>query len=386
MSVGRAGWRLLVCVLCLLPVLAAGRVLHVGPGRPLARPSDAARVAHDGDRVEIDAGTYVGDVAIWRQNDLQLVGVGGVAHLDSRQVAGGKAIWVLRGDHTLVRNIEFSGARAHDQNGAGIRLIGRGLRVSHCYFHDNEEGILTGAKRGSEVVVEHSEFDHNGYGQGYTHHIYVGRIDRLTVRFCYFHDARTGHHIKSRARHTRILYNRISDEGLASSYLVDVPNGGDVVIEGNLLIQGPRPENDTLVSCGTARRVYPHSRLVAINNTLVNRAPRGLFFHLGRRVSRALLANNLWVGRGRLLQGRAERHANLHTGWRTFRDPEHADFRLRPGAAAIDRGWVAVQRDARLRPAFEYRHVAAGRRRVLHGRIDVGAFEYRPVGNRQPGS
>ena len=44
-----------------------------------------------------------------------------------------------------------------DKNGAGIRLEGHGLVVRNCYFHDNEDGILTDG--GGDVdFIEGSEF------------------------------------------------------------------------------------------------------------------------------------------------------------------------------------------------------------------------------------
>ena len=70
------------------PVAYPGQqVLKVGPGQPISRPSEAARVARDGALVEIHGGNYDGDVAVWRQNDLTLRGVGDRTHLR----AGGKA-------------------------------------------------------------------------------------------------------------------------------------------------------------------------------------------------------------------------------------------------------------------------------------------------------
>src|SRR5262245_41034906 len=107
-----------------------GRILKVGPGKAYKVPSQAAAAAKDGDVVEIDAGIYNGDVAVWSANRLVLKGVGGRAHLKvAGQNAQGKGIWVLAGNDTTVENIEFSGARVPDENGAGIRLEGDGLTI-----------------------------------------------------------------------------------------------------------------------------------------------------------------------------------------------------------------------------------------------------------------
>ena len=175
-------------------------VLHVGAGRKLTRPSAAAQVARDGDIVEIDAGLYEGDAAIWTQHGLTIRGVGGRAHLRANGAhAESKAIWVIKGSNTTIENVEFSGAAVPHRNGAGIRQEGAGLTVRNCYFHHNENGILTGANPDSDIVVEHSEFAYNGYGDGYSHNLYIGTVRSFTLRYSYVHHAVVGHNVKSRA-------------------------------------------------------------------------------------------------------------------------------------------------------------------------------------------
>ena len=73
---------------------SGGQILSVGPGKAFSVPSKAAKVARDGDIIEILAGTYRGDVAVWRANNLVIRGVGGRVVLDAAgKSAGGKAIW-----------------------------------------------------------------------------------------------------------------------------------------------------------------------------------------------------------------------------------------------------------------------------------------------------
>jgi hypothetical protein len=159
-------------------------VLRVGAKRELKRPSAATQIARDGDIIEIDAGTYDGDAAIWRQHRLTIRGVGGRAHLRANGAhAEGKAIWVIKGNDTTIEAVEFSGAKVSHRNGAGIRLEGASLTVRDCFFHDNENGILTGANPASDIVVEHSEFAHNGFGDGYSHNLYIGSVRSFTLRF-----------------------------------------------------------------------------------------------------------------------------------------------------------------------------------------------------------
>jgi hypothetical protein len=61
----------------------SGRALHVGANRDIKLPSGAAKQAKDGEIIEIDAGNYRGDVAVWTASDILISGVGGRPHLDA---------------------------------------------------------------------------------------------------------------------------------------------------------------------------------------------------------------------------------------------------------------------------------------------------------------
>lgn len=98
------------------------RVLEVGPGKAYAKPSDAARATRNGDIVEITAGVYQGDAAVWKSDNLIIRGVGGRAQIKAGGAdAEDTGIRVIKGQNTTVANVELSGARVHDRNGAGIR-------------------------------------------------------------------------------------------------------------------------------------------------------------------------------------------------------------------------------------------------------------------------
>ena len=120
---------------------ASGRVLRVGPEREFKTIAAAARAAKDGDTVEIDPGTYKGDVALWPQNDLLVRGAGERPLITSNgKVIQDRDVWLFTGDNVVVENVEISGARSRYENGAGIRHIGNGLTLRHVYLHDNENG------------------------------------------------------------------------------------------------------------------------------------------------------------------------------------------------------------------------------------------------------
>ncbi len=359
---------------------AQPEVLRVGAERELKSPSAAAEIARDGDVIEIDAGLYEGDAAVWRQHRLTIRGLGGRARLraDGAQ-AEGKAIWVIKGNDTVVEGVEFSGAKVADLNGAGIRLEGAGLTVRDCYFHDNENGILAGGNPASDIVVEHSHFAHNGFGDGQSHNLYIGNVRSFTLRFSYVHHAIVGHDVKSRALRNHVAYNRIMDENDGrSSYAIEFPDGGLSFVIGNVIQQGPATENSTIVSYGAEGLRHPLNELYFVNNTVVNDHDAGPFLFVRTGTGATQIVNNVFSGRGDVLSGPGELRNNVVAAKTDFVDPADFDYRLKAGAAAIGRGVdPGTAHGVDLRPTAEYVHEAKKRGRNSLGKLDAGALEYR---------
>lgn len=363
----------------LSPGAAGAAIIRVGPEHEVKSPSAAARIARDGDVVEIAATTYSGDVAVWRANRLTLRGVGGRPHLQAAGAsAEGKAIWVIKGAHTRVENIEFSGARVPDRNGAGIRQEGPGLTVRDCVFRDNENGILAGRNLDSEIHIEGTEFANNGHGDGYSHNLYIGEVKRLTMRASYSHHARVGHTLKSRARESFVLYNRIVNgpDGTAS-YEIDLPNGGAAYVIGNVVQQGPQAENGTLLSYGGEGLGRGPNALFLINNTFVNDRPGGgRFLFVAPGTPEVMILNNVFAGRGTVLVGPGDIARNILTTAPGFVDRSGGDYRLQLDSPAIDRGVPPGRgHGIDLAPVAEYLDRCRERPRPHAGALDAGAYE-----------
>ena len=147
---------------------ASAATLSVGPGKTFAAPCAAIGAAQDGDVIEVTGNTtYSGDVCGIYRNNLVIRGVNGRPKIDAAgRNAMGKAIWVVVGNNVTVENVEMLGAKVPDMNGAAFRLEGTGFTLRSSYLHDNENGILAGANTNSDVLVEYSEFSHNGAGDG----------------------------------------------------------------------------------------------------------------------------------------------------------------------------------------------------------------------------
>ncbi len=260
---------------CLIPS-ALARTWLVGPEFYLKTPGEAIRQARNGDTIKIIAGTYENDTATIDQNDLTIIGVNGFAHLkSSAPIANGKAIWVTRGRNITLRNIEFSGARVRDRNGAGIRLEHGSLTLDNCYFHHNEMGLLSSNDPNIRAVIKNSEFSSNQQDYPATgklsHNIYLGAIAEFQMENSISRAAHYGHTVKSRARKTTLINNRIFDEGdISASYLVDLPNGGLVLIENNYFYRNGGAQNNAVISYGAEGMQYAENALTVKFNNAIN--------------------------------------------------------------------------------------------------------------------
>jgi MYXO-CTERM domain-containing protein len=379
----------LASLTCLLAANAGAETLKVGPGATYAMPCQAFAAAKDGDSIEIDAlGNYAGDVCAIVRNELTIRGVGsGRAKIDAAgKNALGKGIWVVQGDATSIENIEFSGASVPDMNGAGIRQEGRNLNVRRCFFHDNQNGILAGDALGSEILIESSEFDRNGAGDGYSHNLYINHVARLVFRYNYSHRALVGHLLKTRAAENHILYNRLSGEAEGTqSYELDVPNGGLTYVIGNVIEQGPKTQNPGLFAffMEGAHAANPSHSLFVVNNTFVNRLGRGSFLLVGATATTPpVVYNNIFSGTGTPPPDALIATSHNYTAQPScFVDAEHDDFRLAPGTPCIDAGAELSNNEGfSLMPREQYLHPAAHEPRPVVGVVDVGAYEYAPEG------
>jgi hypothetical protein len=369
-------------LLLTLGLPAAAATLSVGPGKAYATPCQALTKAVAGDVVEIDGGkTYSGDVCAFYANDLTIRGVNGRPKIDAAgQNARGKGIWVVGGTGTTIDNVEMYGAKVADQNGAALRLDGVHLTLRNSYLHDNENGILTNNDGVSDIVVEDTEFGFNGYGDGYSHNLYIGKVKSLVFRYNFSHDANAGHNLKSRANTNTIAYNRFSSTTGKPSYEIDLPNAGTSVILGNVIHQPADNNNPGLVAYGMEGASNTGKDLYVVNNTFINdRSSGGTFLLVSSGVTTPVVAqNNLFVGTGTFsTQGATLDRSNLKVASFAFTDRANFDLRPAPGSPAVDAGTDAgaTAAGASLSAAQEYLPVALFRARAVNGKIDIGAYE-----------
>jgi hypothetical protein len=278
---------------------ASARTLMVGPGERYLVPSEAANAAQDGDQVLIAAGVY-NDCAVWRANGLTVAGTApNAAVVIDGPTCQAKGLFVTQGNDIVVRNLTLKGARDGDHNGAGIRGEGNNLTVDGIKFLDNEEGILAGGSGSSKIVVENSSFLRNGVCNGAcAHAIYVGPIALLHVEHSTFSDTFEGHHIKSRARRTEVLDCVIADtdEGTAS-FLIDIPNGGNLLVRDNTMQKGPKSQNHlAAIRIGEEGVTNPTDKIDVEDNKFRNSGDHPTAFVWNDTTTPAVLRDNHLAG------------------------------------------------------------------------------------------
>jgi len=259
---------------------------------PAVNSADALKKAlasaDNGQTIEIAAGRYVlTDLKIAR--DATLIGRGEVVFYSSRPTAKG-ILNTVSGASLRIENIRFLGATSPDQNGAGIRHDGVDLTVVNCAFEDNDNGILsTGAKNG-RIRIEDSEFLRNGFGDGYSHGVYVVRAASLEIVNSRFLATKFGHHVKSLADRTRITGSILDDGEGRTSYSLDASRGGEVIIADNTIIQSANGDNSTIVNYDLSRG-GDAAGLSIVNNRIINRRPDGRLLRNATNL-RATIADN----------------------------------------------------------------------------------------------
>lgn len=208
------------------PAHATELVVGTGPGVAFRLPSEAAAAARPGDTIRILPGTYY-DCAVWQADDLIIEGSGGATRITDR-VCHGKAIFVVTGHNTRIRNLVLARARNLDGHAAAIRAEGRGLSLDGVLIENNQDGIFAPGLAGGDLRIERSIFRSNGAMPGSTPSAAVraGHLDVLLIRDTVFEYGQGKAAILSGAGRTELEGCRIGGGALLE--------GAAVMIEGGL--------------------------------------------------------------------------------------------------------------------------------------------------------
>jgi hypothetical protein len=406
----------------------SGRRLTVGSGGSYSAIQDAIDASEPGDVILINANDEwhnTGALAVVNKPDITIRGVASlddesstskkaIMSVDPGVILQRKGIWIVTGPaaHVYIENIEFAGAHdtdAQDKNWSGVRVeTAVGLVFRGCAFHNNDDGVLAGAGgAGSGVAFYRCEFYENGFGDGQSHNLYIGKVESLYFIDSYSHYPNADAHIlKSRAANNYIINSVLAEENADSEHFsnsnIDISEGGNLYVAGCTLHQATVPEtgagwgNYSVVTYGLENGAANPGRDVAfVNNTVVDdmwdeaEAQWGPVLAFGGAVAPESVAlamrNNLYAGKAPVVifanGGRADltdeyfaaESGNLivrDIAEIAFRNAAAFDYRLTSGSvAAIDKGVAPEPENEAMGAYFESR--------AVHGAaIDIGAYEF----------
>lgn len=255
--------------------------LCVGPGQRFTTLNNAMGIAQAGGTIELIAGVYRESVAVNRPN-LTIRGVGGRPHVDcaGRRPAQDQACLLLLGANITLDNLEISGAEIGEQLGANAACVRNAPNASfilrRIVCHSSQNGVLT---NGGAVVIEDSEFFDNSW-TGFTHNVYFsGNCPSVTVRRSIFRDARVAHEFKSRCARTTIIDSTFLAQ--RGSRALDLSDGGEVLIQGGTIRQGPDVRNPEII--GYAPESCRHGGAMVVREVTIQVAhPQAAINNFGR--------------------------------------------------------------------------------------------------------
>lgn len=226
-----------------------------------------------------------------------------------------KGLWNVHGSGMTIDHIAFVGAYNDAKagvNAGGLRLENAtGLTtLSNDYFGRNQMGLFVGVVGTPDLLIKNSEFAGNGVGcvLACTHQVYL-QGNSVTVQNSYFHDPNQvvnpsanghGHQIKSRALSTTITETRIFDNAKTASFDINIPQGGNIDVENNVIQKGPHAENTYMMDTGwngADQPMHPTNGMTVVGNTFVNDYTKGVIaVHNGYRSSSVTISNNTFIG------------------------------------------------------------------------------------------
>lgn len=364
-------------------ILPLGKILRVGSGRTYAKPSQAIAASVNGDVIEIDSGLYKDDFAsIGTQVTLRGVGPTRPQIQQTKGVIpNGKGIYTTTGK-VIIENLEISGARVPDQNGAAVRIENDTV-ICNSYLFNNENGVLGDANK---IRIEYTEVADNGLTDvGYTHNIYVN-AGEFTLIYSYVHDAHdplnttdTGHNVKSRSKVNYILFNRIMNEvtGTASDQ-INLPQGGLTYIVGNVIRESNKSNSNRIIlfyDNGSDGAANPSRDLYLINNTIVSDDGEA---YLTRGTGTNVYAyNNLFWGTPPSISATTQSNNIFSNLAADFVNKAGFDFHLNSTSKAVNAGLKPSSiPNFPIQIQNEYAHKASSIIRKNDNQIDAGAFEF----------
>lgn len=219
----------------------------VGPGCDTYKLPDAIKRISQGGLILMRTGVYEQAATIAKPNIHIVAEPGATLYRKSTQ---GKGALVVRAN-VVIEGLTCSHIKVSDGNGCCVRQERGDVTLIGVHFHHAQMGMLTG-HNGGGIKIFDSYFHDSGYDEGGNlgHNLYVNSGTLHFVRSWSLAARNAGHEIKSRADVTVIRGSLVASLNARDSRLVDVPNGGVLLITGSILGEGPGSENWDLIGYG----------------------------------------------------------------------------------------------------------------------------------------
>jgi len=230
-------------------------------GKSFETIKEAQRAIKDNSRVYLSEGVYSG-LKI-NANNVEVIGDRNVIFNSPIE---GKAAIVVSGSNTLIEQIECYGIKVSDNNGACVRQQGRDLTLRGVYFHDSQQGILSAHGSGS-LTIEFSRFENLGK-IGRAHAIYANNETLVIRDSTIINSVSQGHEIKSRARSTTIVNSIVGSIDTEDSRTIDISNGGTLLVENSILLQGRNTKNRQLIGYALEGSDDERDNTITISNSM----------------------------------------------------------------------------------------------------------------------
>lgn len=222
----------------------------------------ALQELNDGDTLFISPGIYQTPMII-TQDNITIEGVGHV--IFEGATAQNKGFILAKGNNLTVINIECRNIAVRDGNGACIRQEGVNLTLNHVFFHHSQEGLLETSKEEGFVDIYDSRFEQLGFN-GQAHGLYTNKASVTINQSLFIATKDQGHAVKVRGKKLSVKNTIIASLSSDDSRLIDMPNGGELLINSSLLSQGPNSINGQMIGFGLEGVTHTINKVEFTNN------------------------------------------------------------------------------------------------------------------------
>lgn len=250
--------------------------------------------AQTGSTIDIGPGELK-QAGILRVDEVTIRGTKGQTKIHSKSIQG-KGPLVIQGDNILIENIECFNINVAHENGACVRFEGRNLELNNVHFHSSQQGLLTGHKPG-RILIRNSKFENLGKN-GQAHGIYVGGGELFIFKSEFLASKSEGMEVKSRAKRTIVERSVIASLDGRDSRLLDVPNGGELVVKDSILQQGDNTSNADLIGFGLEGYKHDKNSIRLEGNIIImEREAVNRLLHIKNKAVAPDVYNNVLVGK-----------------------------------------------------------------------------------------